>query len=149
MIKFLLALVDCYRESLRKRLSGKIETLTESLSHQDKSFEERQSIFQQLQSAEEELAQTKSILPAALPKQIVNLIASLSTKVKENSVWVNKFDLLCKSEQPNQTGPKLPISEWVNILNNAHTVLTDSDWQYISNHVVSTIVFPQIILPPV
>uniref|UniRef100_A0A5K3ETG7 Myb-like domain-containing protein n=1 Tax=Mesocestoides corti TaxID=53468 RepID=A0A5K3ETG7_MESCO len=136
-IKLLLALVDCYRLSLQRKLTSQIETLTESLTHVEKSFSERQQIFKELQSTEKQLDHSKYILPTALPKQLVNCIASLSTTINETSHWGNKFDQLAIGvKQTESRGPNISMVEWISIFNNAHNVLTDNDWNYISVHVL-------------
>lgn len=136
-IKLLLALVDCYRISLQRKLNEQIENYTESLTHLEKSFSERQQLYYKLQSAEKRLNHSKNILPTALPKEIVNCIASLSYTINESAYWHNKFDKFVKLKQPDAKGSSISMAEWISILNNAHNVLTDNDWNYISLHVVS------------
>ncbi|EUB57009.1 Myb-like protein L [Echinococcus granulosus] len=138
-IKLLLALVDCYRISLQRKLNEQVEILTESLTHLDKSFSEREQIFLKLQSAEKRLNHSKSILPTALPKEIVTCIASLSNTINESVYWYNKFDKFAKSKQSGAKDSSISMTEWISILNNAHNVLTDNDWNYISVHVLKSV----------
>lgn len=136
-IKLLLALVDCYRISLQRNLNEEIENLTESLTCLKKSFSDRQRIFMKLQAAEKKLSSSKNILPTALPKEIVDCIASLSSVNNEIAHWGNKFDKMGSANKSNSRSSSISIPEWISILNNAHNVLTDNDWNYISVHVVS------------
>lgn len=129
--------MDCYRNSQQNRIRNKIETLTELLSNQDRSLSDRQRTFNQLTAAQKELERTKFILPAALPKQIINCIAMLSRKVKETARWNNQFEQLRSTPSSDARGSKMSLSDWISVLNDAHNVLTDNDWEYISNHVVS------------
>uniref|UniRef100_A0A5K3FUU9 Myb-like domain-containing protein n=1 Tax=Mesocestoides corti TaxID=53468 RepID=A0A5K3FUU9_MESCO len=77
------------------------------------------------------------MLPTALPKQIVNCIASLSTTINETSYWGNKFhQLAIGAKQTESRGPNISMVEWISFLNNAHNVLTDNDWNYTSVHVL-------------
>ncbi|VDM17066.1 unnamed protein product [Hydatigera taeniaeformis] len=138
-IKLLLALVDCYRISLQRRLKEQIENFTESLTNLEKGFSERQQIYFKLQSAEKRLIHSKNILPTALPKEIVNCIASLSTSINDSVYWHNKFEKLAKLKQFDTTGSSISMAEWISILNNAHNILTDHDWDYISVHVLKSV----------
>ena len=100
-----------------------------------------------LQAAEKKLSNSKNILPTALPKEIVNCIASLSIVATESAHWGKKLDKLGKSKKPNPKSSSFSIPEWISILNNAHNVLTDNDWNYISIHVVSFISVSLTIFP--
>lgn len=108
----------------------------------DKIFVERKKIYLELQQAEKELNKSRKILSSAVPQEITNCIASLCSVISDSTPWTNKFDEIVKCKTQSSKRYSLSIPEWITILNSAHGILTESDWNHISLHVVSFVVLP-------
>ncbi|BHF72935.1 Myblike DNAbinding domain-containing protein [Sparganum proliferum] len=140
VVKLLLAVVDCYRSTKLRNLTEKRDRLRHTIAlaniTDERQTAEKKPLLQKLLGIEEEITKTNYVIPAALPKEIVNLIVSRAKRNLDDQNLTHKLLRLRTAENSLQSYPRLSTGDWLEILDSAHNILTEADWEYISKHVV-------------
>uniref|UniRef100_A0A0X3PGQ8 snRNA-activating protein complex subunit 4 n=2 Tax=Schistocephalus solidus TaxID=70667 RepID=A0A0X3PGQ8_SCHSO len=140
VVKLLLAVVDCYRSTKLRNLSERRDRLRHTIALSNTTDEvhtaAKKPLLQKLLRIEKEITRTNYINSAALPKEIVNLIVSRAKRYVHDQNLTHTLHRLKTTATSVQSYPRLSTGEWLEILDSAHHVLTEADWEYISKHVV-------------